>query len=163
MTTGMTAMSSERRLEQCGRGQLDRYRHDGQGPVNASGVLSGSWIGRWDGSSDNTIGGTTPAAARNIISGNADAGVYIGVYGLPGSISIGQCCRRQLHRYRHERARPRSPTHTTASSSRPAPPATRSAARQPQPATSSPPTRMPAWRSTTQTTTSSRATLSALM
>ncbi len=58
----------------------------GKAPVNASGVLNGSGVAVVDGSSDNTIGGTT-AAARNIISGNAYSGVYIGVYGAYGSIS----------------------------------------------------------------------------
>ena len=58
----------------------------GTAPVNASGVLSGAGVALADGSSDNTIGGTT-AAAGNIISGNAGWGVYIGVYGLVDSLS----------------------------------------------------------------------------
>ena len=54
----------------------------GESRLTSTGLQNGNGVNLVDGSSDNTIGGTT-AAARNIISGNADTGVYIGVDEFP--------------------------------------------------------------------------------
>ena len=57
--------------------------------MTSTGLQNGTGVNLVDGSSDNTIGGTT-AAARNIISGNPDnRGVFIGVSEVAGSISSG--------------------------------------------------------------------------
>jgi hypothetical protein len=52
----------------------------GESRLMSSGIQNGKGVVLADGSTDNTVGGTT-AMARNIISGNADSGVYIGTIG----------------------------------------------------------------------------------
>ena len=61
----------------------------GESRLTSSGLQNGTGVFHIDGSSDNTIGGTT-AAARNIISGSHVVdGVYIGVLQVAGTISSG--------------------------------------------------------------------------
>ena len=96
MTTGVPATSdSSDASDNVVEGNLIGTDITGR-PLDASGVHSGTGVDLADGSSDNTIGGTT-AAARNIISGNADWGVYIGVYGLADSLSSANVVEGNLH------------------------------------------------------------------
>ena len=75
----------------------------GESLLTSSGLQTADGVSIDGASTGNTIGGTT-AAARNIISGNADGGVFIGVNQVLGC-GIRQRRRGQLYRYRRNRHR----------------------------------------------------------
>ena len=97
------------------------------------------------GATNNTIGGTT-AGARDIISGNGYAGVLITDSGTNGNVVEGDYIGTNAA------GTAALANAVTAWSSRPGPPATRSAAQPPAPATASRATSTTAWRSPASTT-----------